>query len=172
MNLAGLLVGTAFGFLIAAARLHDYDVIHRMLLLQELDVFLLMGTAVGVAAPLIWLLRRRGWRTPLAGPLTVPSSRVERKHLLGAAVFGTGWAAAGTCPGPALAMTASGNLLGIPVMAGLVLGMLLRDRLQARSNIPEARGRLARVVDGERLRAAVPARSDDRAQTADGRSGI
>jgi hypothetical protein len=33
-------------------------------------------------------------------------------------------------------MTASGNLLGIPVMAGLVVGMLLRDRFQARSKIP------------------------------------
>jgi uncharacterized membrane protein YedE/YeeE len=145
VSLVGFSIGTAFGFLIAAARLHDYDVIHRALLLQELDVFLLMGSAVGVAAPLVWLLRRRGWRTPLAGPLSISRSRVERRHVLGAAVFGTGWAVAGTCPGPALVMAASGNVLGVFVMAGLVVGLLLRDSFERRSPEPASSASLTPV---------------------------
>lgn len=129
MNAAGLGVGLVFGFAIAAARLMDYDVIHRMLLLQELDVFFLMASAIGVAAPLLWLLQRTRWRTPLAGPINVVRAPVQQKTILGSIVFGTGWALAGTCPGPALVMTASGNVLGVVVMAGIVSGIYLCDRL-------------------------------------------
>lgn len=127
MGLVGLVFGTAFGFLIAAARLTDYDVIHRMLLLQELDVFLLMGSAIGVAVPLLRILERRGWQTPYGGRLTLSPGKVRRDHVLGAMVFGTGWAVAGTCPGPIAAMVGAGNLLGLAVMAGLVSGILLRE---------------------------------------------
>ena len=129
MNVLGLLAGLGFGFIIAAARLNDYDVIHNMLLLRDFEPYLFMGSAIGVAAPLLWLLQRRGWRTLQGEPLVLSRSRVERKHVLGAAVFGTGWAVAGTCPVPAVAMVATGNPLGLVVMAGLFVGLLLRDRV-------------------------------------------
>jgi uncharacterized membrane protein YedE/YeeE len=131
MNRLGFLIGVAFGFLLAAARLNEYNTIHRMLLLRDPQPFLIMGSAVAVAAPLLWLLRRRRWRTPLGGALTVSRSRVERKHILGAMVFGTGWAVAGTCPGPAIAMAAGGGLLGLVVMGGLFTGLSLRDKVTA-----------------------------------------
>ena len=133
MNRLGFAVGLLFGLVIAAARLNDYDVIHDMLLLREPDVFLLMASAIAVAAPALWLLRRRGWHTRYGGPLALPGGRVERKHVLGAIVFGTGWAITGSCPGPALAMVAGGKLLGLPVAAGLLTGQLLRDRVAGRS---------------------------------------
>ena len=132
LNIVGLLVGTGFGFVLAAARLTDYDVIHNMLLLREFDVFFLMASAIGTAAPLLWLLRRSGWTTPYGGPLAVRQLPVERHNVAGAAVFGAGWAVAGTCPGPALAMTAGGSVLGVVVMAGLLTGAILRDKVAAR----------------------------------------
>ena len=125
MNLVALAVGLAFGLAIAGARLHEYNVIHQMLLLQEADVFLLMASAVGVAAPTLLLLRRRGWQTPFGGALEVARGPVERRNVLGAVVFGTGWAVAGTCPGPAIAMVATGSLPGLFVMAGIVAGATL-----------------------------------------------
>jgi uncharacterized membrane protein YedE/YeeE len=125
MNLVALAVGLAFGVAIAGARLHEYDVIHKMLLLQEPDVFLLMGSAVAVAAPTLVLLRRVGWQTPFGGPLRVARAPVERNNVLGAVVFGTGWAIAGTCPGPAIAMVATGSLPGLFVMAGIITGATL-----------------------------------------------
>ena len=125
MNRAGFLLGLGFGFIIAATRLNEYDTIHNMLLLRDLEPYLFMGSAVASAAPLLWLLQRRRWRTPLNGPLVVGRSRVERKHVLGSMVFGTGWAIAGTCPVPIAAMVAGGSLLGLPVMAGLFAGLAL-----------------------------------------------
>jgi uncharacterized membrane protein YedE/YeeE len=131
MNVLGLLFGLGFGFVISAARLTDYDTIHRMLLLQEPDVYLLMGSAIAVALPLLRVLQSRGWVTPFGGRLQLSPSPVRRNHVLGSAVFGTGWAVAGTCPGPAVAMIGTGNLLGLLVVGGLFGGILLREAVAA-----------------------------------------
>lgn len=129
MNRPAFLVGGVFGFLIAAARLSDYNVIHDMLLLREFDVFLLMASAVATAAPLLYLLQRRGWRTPSGDPMVVRKGPVQRRTVLGAMIFGSGWAVAGTCPGPAIAMSVGGSVLGLVVMAGLASGVFLCDRV-------------------------------------------
>ena len=121
------LVGLAFGFLIVASRFSDYTVIHGMLLFREPDLSLVLGSSFVVAMPLLWLLRRRRWKTPLGGELELNHVKAERKHLYGGALVGAGWATAGTCPGPALGMTLGGGMLGIFVMAGLATGIFLRN---------------------------------------------
>ncbi len=133
MNRIGFLVGLAFGFLIAGVGMNDYDVIHNMLLLREPDLFLLMASAIAVAGPLLWLLHRRRWQTPFGGALDLKRYPVARKDILGAVVFGAGWAITGACPGPALAMAAGGKVLGVVVVAGLFAGLALRDAYVARS---------------------------------------
>ena len=127
MNRFTFLIGLGFGFLIVASRMSDYTVIHDMLLLREPDVYLLMGSSFVVAMPLLWMLRRHGWKTPLGGELQLNRVRAERKHLYGGALFGAGWSVAGTCPGPAIGMAASGGMLGLIVMAGLASGIVLRN---------------------------------------------
>lgn len=133
LNALGLVLGTAFAFLIVMAGMSEPDNIHDMMLLRKPDFFLAMASAIATAAPLLWLLQRFRYVTPLGGPLTISRSRVQRNHVLGAAVFGTGWALSGTCPVPALAMTAGGAALGGLVMLGLWAGLLLREALVARS---------------------------------------
>lgn len=132
MRLAGFLFGTGFGFLIALAGLNDYEVIHNMLLLDDFQPFLIMGSAMVVALGILFVLERRGWSTPLGGALSLGRSNVQRHHISGAAIFGTGWALAGTCPAPALAMGASGALFGFVVAGGLFAG------LHARALVEEA----------------------------------
>jgi uncharacterized membrane protein YedE/YeeE len=132
VNRVGFLTGLAFGFVLAAARLNDYDVIHGMLLLRQFDLWLMFAATIGTAAPLLWLLERRRWQTPLGGRLKVQRSPVEPKNVLGAMVFGAGWAITGACPGTALAMVGSGTLLGLFIMAGLLSGILVRDTVAAR----------------------------------------
>lgn len=144
MNRVGFLTGLAFGFVLAAARLNDYDVIHGMLLLRQFDLWLMFAATIGTAAPLLWLLERRRWQTPLGGQLKRHRSPVEPKNVLGAMVFGTGWAITGACPGTALAMAGSGTLLGLFVMAGLLSGMLMHDGVAARTTGGGAPARQAR----------------------------
>jgi hypothetical protein len=132
VNRLALALGVAFGFGLGAARLNDYDVIHNMLLLREPDVFLLMASAMAVALPALWLLERSAWRTPSGEVMRLSRSEIKRKHILGSAVFGTGWAITGACPGTALAMPAAGVVLGLPVIAGVVFGQILREGLARR----------------------------------------
>lgn len=63
----------------------------------------------------------------MAGDMELNRVEIEGKHVYGGALFGAGWAVAGTCPGPAIGMVASGGLLGLVVMAGLGSGILLRN---------------------------------------------
>jgi hypothetical protein len=128
MNRVGLLFGIAFGFLIAAAGFGDADFIHRMLLLQNGYPYLVFGSAVATAMPLLWLLQRARWVTPLGGPLKLVQAPARRRQLYGGVCFGVGWALSCTCPVPALAMVFGGGVLGIPVVAGLFSGILLGDR--------------------------------------------
>lgn len=133
VNLVALLVGVGFGFVLVAARLNEFDTIHRMLLLRELDVYFLMASAIATAAPILWLLRRNRFRTPFAGELRVEQAPPTKENVAGAVLFGAGWAVTGACPGPALAMTASGAVMGVPLMAGLLTGAALREAVASRA---------------------------------------
>ena len=128
LNAIGLLFGALFGGLLGAARLHEYDTIHAMLRLDEPDVFFLMGSAIAVSAPLLWLLERRGLVTPFGGSLSLSRSKPQPHHLKGGALFGVGWAVAGTCPAPTLVMISSGALLGLVALPGIFLGIHLHER--------------------------------------------
>ena len=132
------LFGLAFGGLFAAAGLNQYDTIHRMLLLQNLAPFLIMGSAMLTALPLLWLMERRRWRTPLGGELALRRWAVEPKHLWGGLVFGTGWAITGACPGTASTALGGGSALGIVLLAGIILGIAARDAVAERRHIPRA----------------------------------
>ncbi len=140
LNTIGLLFGAAFGGLLAGANLHEYDTIHAMLALEEIDVYLLMASAIAVSAPLLWLLERRGYSTAFGGALSLRRSRPGKHHIQGGVLFGLGWAVAGTCPAPALVMISSGALLGLVAIPGIFLGLHLRERQM---------GSIFHVGDGE-----------------------
>lgn len=133
LNLASLLFGLAFGFLFAAAGFNQYDVVHATLLLEYLDPFFVMGSAVATAMLILWLLERRGLQTPLGGALELRRWPAERKHVYGGVVFGLGWAVTGACPGTVAAMLAAGSVLGVVPLVGILLGILLRDSVAERS---------------------------------------
>ncbi len=135
LNLASLFFGSAFGFLFAAAGFNQYDVVHNTLLLKYLDPFFVMGSAVATALPILWLLERRGWHTPLGGPITPRRWPVERKHVYGGVVFGLGWAITGACPGTTSTMAAAGSVLGLVPLGGIFVGIFLRDTISERQPI-------------------------------------
>lgn len=150
MNLIGGLFGAGFGFVLAASQLHEFDTIHKTLRLEELDVFLLMGLAIGVSLPLLLILERRNTSTAYGGRLTLSRSKVERHHIAGGALFGVGWALAGTCPAPALAMLSSGALYGAIAVVGLFIGLHLRDLQVTAASAPVGDGEHRDLVGSDR----------------------
>lgn len=126
MKAAGLIVGIGFGFVLGWARLTDYDVIHRMLLLREIDVFLMMGAAMATAAIAARVLRAIDARSLVGGaPIAWSVTRPTRDHVVGSLIFGAGWAIAGTCPGPVAAQLGRGQLAALFTLAGVLGGVAL-----------------------------------------------
>lgn len=133
-KLVGLVAGIGFGFVIAWAGVTDPAVIRAMLLLQEPHVFLLMGSAVIVAGLGVRLLRFAKVRSVVTGEaISWATAPVARRHVAGSAMFGAGWSVACTCPGPVAAMIGQGHLAGLVVGAGLIAGIALKHRVDARA---------------------------------------
>src|SRR5437588_150710 len=63
----GLFAGVVFGFTLAWARLTDPRIIRDMLLLKEAHVFLIMGSAVAIAAIGVRALKASGARCLVTG---------------------------------------------------------------------------------------------------------
>lgn len=147
MNVAAGAVGMVFGATLFLTGMADYDVIHFGLLFRSPHLYLMMIATLATGIGLLALLRRREARTVFGGPLAVARDAVERKHLAGGVIFGTGWAVAGTCPGAVAAMAASGKPLALVVMAGVAAGVTLRDLQEERAaRVPQPhprRGALA-----------------------------
>jgi uncharacterized membrane protein YedE/YeeE len=74
-------------------------------------------------------------------PFALPRARssspsqapVDRRLLLGAAMFGVGWGASGYCPGPALVSLLSFSPQTLLFVAAMVVGMKLRALLRSRA---------------------------------------
>jgi len=140
-RLVGLLFGTGFGFLISWAQLTRPEAIRRMLLLREPDLFLLMGSAVLIAAIGVRLLRAAGARAIVTGdPVGWSLERLRGRHIAGSILFGAGWSLAATCPGPAAAMIGEGRLGGAVAAAGIFIGVLLQSAFARRSTALPAAG--------------------------------
>jgi uncharacterized membrane protein YedE/YeeE len=84
-----------------------------------------MAGAIGVHAPLVWLVARR--RAPFAAHAfsVAPKRRVDGRLVLGSAIFGVGWGASGYCPGPALVSLPAAGTLGVLFVLSLLLGSWL-----------------------------------------------
>jgi uncharacterized membrane protein YedE/YeeE len=144
-KVAGLAFGIAIGFVLAWARLSDPEVIRRMLLLREPDVFFLMGSAVVVAAVGARLLRAAGALAFATGePIGWTVEKPAAKHVMGSVLFGAGWSVAGTCPAPLATMIGEGRLVGLAVAAGILSGVVLQRSFALGSS----RGRTASELSG------------------------
>ena len=128
IRVAALGIGLVLGFVFDWARLTDPDTFHEMLTLASPDVYLLMGSAVAVAAVGARLLRGRP--ALLTGePIGLEAPRARRAHVVGGLVFGAGWAIASSCPGPLVAQLGAGRTLALATSAGVVCGVLAQLRL-------------------------------------------
>lgn len=99
-----------------------------------------LGGAVAVSA-LGVLMTRRMQRPLLDDAFHLPANRViDRRLIIGSAIFGVGWGLVGLCPGPALASLS----LGLPATAlfvvAMLAGMVLHDRLPRVEPRPQGQG--------------------------------
>jgi len=116
-----VLFGTAFGFVLSRSGAADYDYIQGMFLLDRFQLYGIIGSAVVVTAPGLWLLKRAG-RTATGQPLRVTPKPRHPGNVLGGALFGVGWSITGMCPGPILVNLGEGKLYALGALAGVLTG--------------------------------------------------
>ena len=126
MRAAAAAIGVVFGFTLAWSGLADPDVIRRGLLFEDLYLFGLFAAALGTAGLGVHALRRFGVRALLTGePVSWQRTPLERRHVVGSAIFGLGWAISAACPGPVVAQIGAGVLWSVATFAGIVVGIRL-----------------------------------------------
>jgi len=139
MRIAYVVLGAVFGFILSRSGAADYDFIQGMFLFSNLQLYGIMGVAVIVGAPGIWLIKRRG-RTLDGQPLSIEVKSRHRGNVAGGVLFGVGWSLAGMCPGPILVNIGEGKVYAIAALAGALVGAgafgTLYERLQGFFGLP------------------------------------
>ena len=140
----GAVLGVIFGVALSWTGMSSPEVIRSALLFEDAYLFLMFGSAVGTAFVGLRVLRLLRSRALLSGrPIAWSVARPERRHVAGSLLFGAGWGLAGACPGPVATQLGQGVAWSLLTIAGMVAGILLYKRRQARA---PASGRAAAVA--------------------------
>ena len=133
-NALGLILGLLFGLILVKAEVLSWFRIQEMFAFQSFHMYGIIGSAVGVGALSVFLIRRMKVKS-LEGNVITLRDKAPRytSAYLGGTLFGLGWAMTGACPGPMYALVGSGTtVMLLAVLAG-VLGVYvyaaLRDKL-------------------------------------------
>jgi uncharacterized membrane protein YedE/YeeE len=115
-----------------------------------------MGSAVAVHFVAQRMIARRS--APLFDTrFHLPTRKdIDGRLVLGAALFGVGWALAGFCPGPGLVTAASGAMPALVFVVGMTAGMkiehvMARAHVVARGVITDTRGTCSYERESVRL---------------------
>ncbi len=100
--------GCLFGLGLSVSRMIRPEIVLDFLRLRDLGLLLVLGGAAGVTL-LVYQLAPRVLRGPLlGGSFDSRPGTLDRRTVVGAALFGAGWGLCGVCPGPALAGLGAG----------------------------------------------------------------
>ena len=131
MALLYVLLGTAFGFLLSRSGAADYNYIQGMFLFERFQLYGIIGTAVAVTAPGLWLIKHRG-RTVTGRRIEVELKPLHRGNIVGGLLFGVGWSIAGMCPGPIFVNIGEGKVYALAALAGALVGAGVFGAIYAR----------------------------------------
>ena len=97
---------------------------------------LVMGGAIAIGV-IAFALAKKRTVSFLGGAMRLPmSSEIDRRLIVGAAMFGAGWGLAGFCPGPALVSLASGQPKAAIFVVAMLVGMFAFELIDRRVQAP------------------------------------
>jgi uncharacterized membrane protein YedE/YeeE len=131
-RVAGGLVGVVFGVTLSWTGMSSPEVLREGLLLQNAYLYLFFASAAATSTLGLWLLRRARARAVLTGePVAWARDVPRRHHIVGALIFGVGWAVADACPGPIATQVGQGVAWSLFTIAGTFAGIALALRVGA-----------------------------------------
>ena len=126
-----VLLGTLFGLVLSRSGAADYNYIQGMFLFTQFQLYGIIGTAVAITAPGLWLIKRYG-RTALGRPIEIELRPLHHGNIVGGLLFGVGWSMAGMCPGPIFVNIGEGKVYALAALAGGLAGAGLFGAIYAR----------------------------------------
>jgi uncharacterized protein len=140
-GVTSFVVGLVFGLGLLVSRMADPAKVLGFLDLAgdwDPSLALVMVGAIAVGAVGFALARRRP-KALLGGPMRLPVARqIDRRLVVGSALFGMGWGLAGFCPGPALTAVGMGEPKALLFVLAMLAGMGIYEYLERRRLAPPA----------------------------------
>lgn len=134
-NASALAAGLLFGLGLAISQMVNPEKVLGFLDVTgswDPSLALVMGGAVGVAMLAFRFVLKRE-KPMFESEFHLPRmNKVDRRVLMGSAIFGLGWGIGGYCPGPAIATLSAGSVEALVFVAGMALGSVLYQRVAAR----------------------------------------
>jgi uncharacterized membrane protein YedE/YeeE len=131
-----VLLGTFLGILFVKSEVASWFRIQEMFHFRAIHMYGVIGSAIGVGAVSLALMKAFGTRTVRGEEIHYPGEeemRPQKRHILGGICFGLGWGLVGACPGPLFALVGSGRSVMLVALLGAVAGAwfygLARSRL-------------------------------------------
>jgi uncharacterized membrane protein YedE/YeeE len=124
-SLAVLLIGVLFGVVLTKAEVISWFRIQQMFRFEEAYVYLVMTSAIVVAALSLLLLKRFQLKSLQGEAIKIKEKPYQKGVIFGGLLFGMGWAITGACPGPIYAQLGSGEALALITFAGAFAGSYL-----------------------------------------------
>jgi uncharacterized membrane protein YedE/YeeE len=136
-RLSEFLVGLLFGLGLILSGMTDPGKVLGfldVLGLWDPSLALVMGGAIAVGFFAFTLAKKRT-QSFLGSAMRLPGRNdIDRRLVVGAALFGAGWGLAGFCPGPALVSLAAGQTKAAVFVISMVAGMALFEAMERRRN--------------------------------------
>jgi uncharacterized membrane protein YedE/YeeE len=133
-KIAGLIIGIVFGVTLSWSGMTSPEVIREGLMFQSTYLFFFFGGAMFTAMAGLFVLKRKSPRALLTGEkVQWETIKPERRHVYGSLLFGIGWGLSDACPGPIATQLGQGIIWGVPTTIGLVTGIVVFRRMQARA---------------------------------------
>lgn len=133
--LTSLLAGLVFGLgLMVSGMANPAKVLGFLDLAGRWDpsLALVMAGAIAVGS-VAFLLAKNRTRSLLGAEMKLPTtSHIDRRLVVGSALFGMGWGVAGFCPGPGLVALGMGESKALVFVAAMLAGMVVFELLEKR----------------------------------------
>lgn len=132
-NIKYLVVGLIFGIVFVKAEIISWYRIQEMFRLHSFHMYGVIGTAVVVGMISVFLIKKFSIKTMQGEKVVFHDKQFHWGNVIGALLFGLGWAITGACPGPLFAQIGSGFLVVLVTLVSAVAGTwvygLVRDKL-------------------------------------------
>lgn len=136
-NILGLFMGVAFGFLMSRAGATTYDFHAKMFLFEDMQLMIVICTAVVIAMAGVFMLKRYQINAIATGAeVDFVKKPYQAGLIAGAFLFGVGWAMTASCPGTIPAMIGEGKVGAIFSLIGILAGTMAYGVLQGFINKP------------------------------------